>query len=106
MSSQKIAYNAILYNDYELEKAIEDINKAGYDGVELFPKQINCENVSIGELERTKDLIRANNLDLACLMVGSLEDERSLRYIKEACDICQILGCKYIFVLPPQKGQS
>lgn len=100
----KLSYNTLLYEANELEIAINDCAKAGYQGIEINPvlwgakKQTFVENI-----KKLKEKLINANIETACIMAGWLDRKEILKEIKTASETAVLLDAKLIGVLPPRR---
>lgn len=96
------SYCTLIYDGSELPNALEHIKKAGYDGVELYEKDWRWGIKQLGK-KGFKKLFDKSGLKVSALFGGIIKNESSLSVVKEAADIAEFLGSKYIFAVSPQK---
>lgn len=102
--SVKIAFNTLIYEPDRLGGAISDIKNAMFEGIEIFPKDLDCLSATQEKIGRLALLLKEQNIKVACIMAGFLESEESLHYAQRASDVAAALACDRIFILPPARG--
>ncbi|MDD5017621.1 MAG: TIM barrel protein [Eubacteriales bacterium] len=95
----KLSYCTLIYNGNELTKAISHVREAGYDGIELYPKDWRW---ALGELGEAGLINLFRNLSVSALFGGVLSEQQE--GIAEAKNIAQLLDVKYIFIVAPPKN--
>lgn len=97
------AYSTITYKKEELPLALEQISHAGYDGVELCPKDWEWGLETLGK-KGLVHLFAKYSLMVASLYGGLLGAD--LSELEEACRIGNALGSENVFVLAPVAGSA
>ena len=95
----KLSYCTLIYDGSEIEQAIAHVGKAGYDGIELYPKDWQWALGEYGEAGM-ENLFRG--IEVSALFGGVLaEDQEGMADAKRAA---QMLGAGYIFFVAPVKN--
>ena len=101
----KFAFNTLIYGDNELRVILKDVKAAGYDGIEIFPKDIPGSD---GSRPIDPDLIQAvkeSGLEVSAYMGGFLSGtEEHTGVVSHACEVAGLLGTGTIFQLAPDKA--
>ena len=101
----KFSFNTLIYGDNELSIALQDIAATGYDGIEIFPKDIPGSD---GSQEIAPELIKEienRGLEVAAYMGGFLPGgEEISEETAYACEVCRALGADILFQLAPDKA--
>ena len=87
----KLGANSVLFAAFDLETAMRQIARAGYDGVELSAIKGMCEHLDLdsykGQIERIKSLAADNELELLAIEEAALDEERLLRCFDAAAQL-------------------
>ena len=96
----KLGVNSVLFNDHDLETAMEHIAWAGYDGVELSAIQGMCEHLVLDEWEEQADeivsLAAQYGLALLSMEEARLDEDR----LAKAFAAAQALGIPVVNIGP------
>lgn len=79
----KLGANTVLFAGFDLATAMEQISRAGYDGVELAAIKGMCEHLDLDDYRAQapaiRELAQRHGLELLAMEVASLEEERLTR---------------------------
>ena len=79
----KLGANTVLFAGFDLATAMEQISRAGYDGVELAAIRGMCEHLDLDDYRAQapaiRELAQRYGLELLAMEVASLEEERLTR---------------------------
>ena len=79
----KLGANTVLFAGFDLATAMEQISRAGYDGVELAAIRGMCEHLDLDDYRAQapaiRELAHRYGLELLAMEVASLEEERLTR---------------------------
>ncbi len=98
----KASYCTLIYEGNELLKALEDIKRAGYQGIELYPKDWRwaLDRYSLDEFGH---VFQRLDISVTGVMGGVLNQEKDLEAFSEAVDIAAAIGCPHVFFVAAAK---
>jgi len=97
-----ISYSTLIYEGKELPQAVEHVKNAGYNGIELNPKDWEWA-LEKGSIDELKQLFVENKIKVSGVMGGFLTREEDLRNFNNAADIGAALGSDIVFFVSPDK---
>jgi sugar phosphate isomerase/epimerase len=97
-----ISYCTLIYDGNEFQTAIKDSAKAGYSGIEIYPKDWEwaLSQMSITDLKR---LIGSSGLRVSGVFGGCLSSNSDFDNLIRAADIGSKLDCEYVFFVASGK---
>lgn len=95
------SYCTLTYTGEELPLAVEQIADAGYDGIEIYPKDWQWGMKVLGK-KSFQRLFSDAGLCVSAVFGGVLDEK--LGNVEEAAKIGQMIGAKYVFVVAPVIG--
>ena len=102
----KIGVNTVLFAGFDLETAMQQISRAGYDGCELSAIKGMCEHLKLDawrdQAGEIKDLAERFGLELLSMEEAALDAER----LKLAFEAAQALGIPVVNVGPGGKTDA
>lgn len=97
----KISYCTLIYDGCDIETAVRDIASAGYDGIELYPKDWEWGIEHLGR-ETFSHLFKDAGLAVSAVFGDVLS--ASEQNITSAISAAKLVGATYIFAVPPVKN--
>jgi sugar phosphate isomerase/epimerase len=95
------SYCTIIYQGHELPLVVEHISAAGYDGIELYPKDWEWGFSNLGK-KGMKKLFDDSGLAVSAVFGGVLENSSDA--LTDAAKAAETLGARYVFAVSPIKG--
>jgi inosose dehydratase len=101
----KASYCTLIYEGNELLDALEDVQRAGYQGIELYPKDWlwALERYSLDEFG---DVFHQFDLSVTGVMGGVLNGQKDLEVFRKAVHIAAAIGCPNVFFVAAAKPAS
>jgi sugar phosphate isomerase/epimerase len=100
-----ISYSTLIYEGKELPQAVAHIKNAGYNGIELNPKDWEWA-LEKGSIDELKQLFIKNKIKVSGVMGGFLTREEDLHNFNNAADIGSALGSDIVFFVSPDKKRG
>jgi inosose dehydratase len=101
-SSDRLAFNTVLYRPNELEVAVAEISDAGYAAIELQPHLTLPLLQDVARRDALKIALETHSLRVAALMCGYLHDAASLERNVATVALAGSLDAGHLIVLPPR----
>ena len=98
----KASYCTLIYEGGELLEALEDVKAAGYQGIELYPKDWRWALNSYS-LDELGSILRKVDLSVSGVMGGVLNEQKDLEVFGEAVNIAAAIGCPNVFFVAAAK---
>ncbi len=97
----QFSYCTLIYDGAELPIAIEHVSRAGYDGIEIYPKDWSWAFREIG-VQRLKRLLSDAHLQVSAVFGGVLGSDSAA--LLDATQAADQLGARTVFTVSPVKG--
>ena len=98
----KASYCTLIYEGNELLNALEDVKRAGYQGIELYPKDWRWA-LDRYSLDEFGDVLHRFDLSVTGVMGGVLNEQKDLEAFGEAVNIAAAIGCPNVFFVAAAK---
>lgn len=98
----KFSYCTLIYDGAELPIAIEHVSRAGYDGIELYPKDWTWAFRELGA-QRLKRLLSDASIQVSAVFGGVLGPDPAT--LLDAAQAADRLGARTVFAVSPVKGE-
>jgi inosose dehydratase len=98
----KASYCTLIYEGNELLAALEDVKRAGYQGIELYPKDWRWA-LNKYSLDEFSHILHRFDVSVTGVMGGVLNERKDLEAFGEAATIAAALGCPNVFFVAAAK---
>lgn len=98
----KASYCTLIYEGNELLSALEDVKSAGYQGIELYPKDWRWA-LNRYSLDEFGDILKRFDMSVTGVMGGVLNEQNDLEAFGEAVTVAAAIGCPNVFFVASTK---
>lgn len=98
----RLSYSTLTYDGSEFFFAIDEIANAGYNGIEIYPKDWEWA-LSQQSIDDLRKLLAKKRLKISAVFGGSLGIGSDFERFTRAADIGSQLDCQYVFFVAPGK---